>query len=248
MSMRNMSDLISKDSAFASEVLTIANSALYASRVPIQSILQAIALLGTDSLRGVCLTVGVRSYMGKSLNHASLRAIWRHSLACGLIAEKLAGPTLLNKDTAYTAGVLHDIGRTALAVLLPREYAALLTSHAGPSSSLLERERELFGFDHCEAGRQLIASWNLPGYFAEVVSDHHEAALDGASWGIPDLIRLSCRLADTTGFAVSPGCEVLAYPDLLAASTEAQKKALAFDFKSLSTDISTKINALEVAV
>jgi putative nucleotidyltransferase with HDIG domain len=246
VSMRALSDLISTDSAFSSEVLTIANSALYASRVPIHSILQAVAILGTTTLRGVCLTVGVRAYMGKSLHHASLRAIWRHSLACGLIARQLAGAGATSKDTAYTAGVLHDIGRMALAVLQPKEYAALLGTHRGPAVSMLACEHALFGFDHCQAGAQLIANWNLPNEFDAVVAQHHADIDNDCSWRLPDLIRLSCRIADTVGFAVFPGCEIVAWADLLAACEEPARSHLPVDFAGFCFDISRSINALEL--
>ena len=75
VSMRQLGDLISFGPSFSSEVLTIANSALYAPRVPVTSILQAIAVLGLNRLRGVCLTVGIRAYLGESLKRLSLRAI-----------------------------------------------------------------------------------------------------------------------------------------------------------------------------
>ena len=143
VSMRHLSTLISSEPAFSSEVLTIANSALYATRFPITSVLQAIAVLGTKSLKGVCLTVGVRAYLGESLNHQSLRAIWRHSLACALVARQLARAGSMDKDAAYTAGILHDIGRLALAVISPKEYAALLETHCGSARSALEAERDV---------------------------------------------------------------------------------------------------------
>jgi putative nucleotidyltransferase with HDIG domain len=246
-SLRQLSELISTDSAFSSEVLTIANSALFGSRVPIRTVLQAVATLGSNSLKGLCLTVGVRVYLGKTLNHHSLRAIWRHSLACGLIAEHLATGTSLNKDTAYTAGVLHDIGRMGLAVLRPKEYEGLLATHTGTAASMLGRERELFGFDHCEAGLQLIASWNLPIDFTAVVADHHAGAIDRCSWRLPDLLRMSCRIADTVGFAVFPGCTLDVYPDLLATCTEAELKRIPQDFAAFAFEISSKINAVEIA-
>src|SRR5271156_2766009 len=132
--MRQLGDLISSDPSFSSEVLTIANSAWYAPRSPVTSILQAIAVLGTNRLIGVCLTVGVRAYLGKSLNHESSRAIWRHSLACALIAEQLAQAGSMNRNIAYTAGALHDIGRLALAVIQPERYDALLMTHNGSPS------------------------------------------------------------------------------------------------------------------
>jgi HD-like signal output (HDOD) protein len=88
--LHQFSDLISSDPAFASEVLTIANSLLYAPRYPANSILQAIAVLGANALQGVCITVGVRSYMGRSMTLPAMKALWRHNLACAIIAQRLA--------------------------------------------------------------------------------------------------------------------------------------------------------------
>ena len=85
----------------------------------------------------------------------------------------------IDKDTAYTAGILHDVGRVALAVIQPKGYAALLDKHHGPAASMLVAEREMFGLDHCEAGRQLIADWKLPQSFEAVVADHHSELRSG---------------------------------------------------------------------
>ena len=62
--LHQLSELISSDAAFASEVLTIANSLVYAPRFPATTILQAIAVMGANHLQGMCLTVGVRTYLG----------------------------------------------------------------------------------------------------------------------------------------------------------------------------------------
>jgi HD-like signal output (HDOD) protein len=245
--MRQLSDLISSEPAFSSEVLTIANSALYAHRVPINSVLQAIAILGTDNLKGLCLTVGVRAYLGNSLDHESLRAIWRHSLACALIANRLAAAGTKDKDSAYTAGILHDIGRLALAVISPREYATLLETHSGPPAGALEAERELFGFDHCEGGRHLIADWKMPPCLTEVVADHHSPRVNYDTWQMPDIIHLSCRMADTVGFAVFQGCELTPYADLLATLPDRERRTFCPDGKVLAFDVSSKINAVEFA-
>jgi HD-like signal output (HDOD) protein len=245
--MRQLSDLISSEPAFSSEVLTIANSALYAHRVPINSVLQAIAILGTDNLKGLCLTVGVRAYLGNSLDHESLRAIWRHSLACALIANRLAAAGTKDKDSAYTAGILHDIGRLALAVISPREYATLLETHSGPPAGALEAERELFGFDHCEGGRHLIADWKMPPCLTEVVADHHSPRVNCDTWQMPDIIHLSCRMADTVGFAVFQGCELTPYADLLAMLPDRERRTFCPDGKVLAFDVSSKINAVEFA-
>jgi putative nucleotidyltransferase with HDIG domain len=245
--MRQLGDLISSGPSFSSEVLAISNSALYAPRSPVTSILQAIAVLGLDRLKGVCLTVGVRAYLGKSLNHLWLRAIWRHSLACALIAEQLAQAGSMNKNTAYTAGVLHDMGRLALVVINPEAYNALLMTHSGSPSSILPREGDLFGFDHCDAGRHLVMDWKLPTDFEAIVSDHHAPRQKHGSWNLAASINVSCRIADAIGFAVFPGCEVTPYPDLLGELPERECKMLPADRETLAFEVSSKINAVEVA-
>jgi HD-like signal output (HDOD) protein len=244
--MRQLSALISSEPAFSSEVLTIANSALYASRSPITSVLQAIAMLGTKSLKGLCLTVGIRAYLGKSLNDLTLRAIWRHSLACALIARHLAEIGAMDGDAAYSAGIIHDVGRLALVVISPKAYAQLLEKHQGPASSILEAERTLFGFDHCEAGGHLVADWKLPSSFETVVSSHHCLRQKGDAWNMPDLINVSCRIADTIGFSVFRGCEVTPYQDLLEELPDRERKSFCPDQEKLTFEISTKINASEV--
>jgi putative nucleotidyltransferase with HDIG domain len=174
-----------------------------------------------------------------------LRAIWRHSLACALLAEELARAGLIDKDAAYTSGILHDVGRLALAVLRPRQYAALLETHSGTPGSILKPERQLFGFDHCEAGRNLVADWKLPPSFTAIVSDHHSCAGRETGWGMTALINLSCRMADTVGFAVFPGCEATAYADLLEELPDRERKVFPTDVENFALDIASKINAIE---
>ena len=181
--LHQLCDLISSDPAFASEVLTVANSLLYAPRYPSTSILQAVAVLGANTLQGMCVTVGVRAYLGKTMSYPAMRNLWRHNLACAIIAERLASGGFIDKDIAYTSGILHDIGRMALAVFQPKAYAELLEKHRGSAVSMLEAERQLFGWDHCETGRQLIGDWKLPDNFEAVVAEHHSAAPNGWRMG-----------------------------------------------------------------
>lgn len=243
--LHQLSELILSDPAFASEVLTIANSLLYAPRFPASSILQAIAVMGANHLQGMCLTVGARTYLGKAMNDPSIRGLWRHNVACALIAEQLASVGFMEKEIAYTSGVLHDIGRLALAAIRPKEYAALLGSHRGPSSSLLEGERELFGWDHCQVGKRLIVEWKLPADFEAVVSEHHAPRLEDGTWGMGELIKLSCRMADTAGFAAFPGCELTAYPVLLEQLPARERRLFHPEVETLAFEVGSKIQSLE---
>jgi HD-like signal output (HDOD) protein len=243
--LHQLCDLISTDTALASEVLMVANSVLYSPRYPSISILQAIAILGANTLQGMCITVGVRAYLGKSMSYPAMRDLWRHNLACGLIAERVAAAGFLDKDTAYTSGILHDIGRVALAVIQPKEYSSLLEKHNGPPESILDGEWELFGWDHCETGRRLVADWSLPPELEPVVSEHHETVGGEAAWGMGELIKVSCRLADALGFPSFHGCERAEFDALMDALPMRERSRFCKDRQTLAAEIADGIHAIE---
>ena len=245
--LTQLSELISSDAAFASEVLTVANSLLYAPRFPSNSILQAISVLGSDHLQGMCMTVGMRAYLGRSLSDTAMRALWRHSLACAVIAERLAGAGGMSKDTAYTSGVLHDVGRFALAVIRPKEYTELLGKHEGTAASILDAEAELFGFNHCQVGKKLIVDWKLSPEFNPIVSEHHSTREenDPGGWDMSELIKVSCRLADCAGFQAFPGCAVGPYEELLGLLPPVERSVLPGELEVLMEDVSSRIEGVE---
>jgi HD-like signal output (HDOD) protein len=193
----------------------------------------------------MCLTVGVRSYLGKSLNNPVIRNVWRHNLACAMIAEQLASAGFMDKDTAYTSGVLHDMGRLALAVIKPKEYSALLATHEGTGASILPLEQELFGCDHCQAGGHLIADWKLPSDFDPIVSEHHSPRRPDGVWSMAELIKVSCKLADTAGFFAFPGCEITPFSELLEQLPARERRSFHTDLETLVTEVSTRISAVE---
>jgi HD-like signal output (HDOD) protein len=247
MSMCRLSDLISSDPALCSEVLTIANSPLVAHRFPVTSILQAVAMMGTSALKGLCLTVAVRGYLGKSMRYPGLRALWRHSLAVACIAEHLVNVGLMDADDAHTAGILHEIGRFALAVLYPVAYSYLLETHEGTNESLMECERELFGLDHVEVGQRLVVDWSLPKPFREVIGHGECSSSLGESWSMGALIHMSCRIADAVGFPVFAGCDVTPFHDLLGFLPQQQQAFFSPDAADLAEDLHRRINGCESA-
>lgn len=243
--LHQLSELISSDPAFASEVLSVANSMLYAPRYPASSILQAIAVLGANTLQGVCITVGVRAYLGKSMTHPAVRRLFHHNLACAIIAQRLASGGIIDKDLAYTCGILHDIGRIALAVIQPRDYAALLAGHRGSAASVLERERELFGWDHCETGHRMVAAWKLPADFDAAVFDHHDPRQADGAWGLAELIKMSCKMADSAGFPAFEGCESIPYPELLEELPARERSLFYPEQERLAVEVAAGIHAVE---
>ena len=245
--LHEICDLISSDPAFASEVLTVANSLLYAPRYPSTSIMQAVAVLGANTLQGMCVTVGVRAYLGKAMSYPAMRALWRHNLACALIAQRLASGGTIDRDMAYTSAILHDIGRMALAVIQPKGYAALLERHRGTAASMLDAERSLFGWHHCEIGRQLIGDWKLPESLEAVVADHLEPRRADGAWDEAELVKASCAIASALGFAAFAGCEARAYDELLGTLPTPERRLFQPDGETLKYELEESIHAIELA-
>ena len=243
--LHHLCDLISSDPAFASEVLTVANSLLYAPRYPSTSIIQAVAVLGANTLQGMCVTVGVRAYLGKTLNLPATRNLWRHNLACAIVAQRLAQGGFIDKDTAFTSGILHDVGRMGLAVVQPAAYAGLLDRHRGSPETMLDAERGLFGWDHCETGRQLVSGWKLPEEFEAVVAEHHEPRRTDGSWDVPELVKVSCAMASAIGFAAFPGCETRPFGELLEMLPARERRLFQVDAETLRKEVSESIRAIE---
>lgn len=244
--LSELHDLISADPAFATEILRLANSPLYGIRSSITSTVQATMLLGFERVKGVALTIAMRSYIGNSLHIPALRASWRHSLACAMVAEEL-GKVIsrdIDKDAAYTNGLIHDIGRLGLAVMQPELYIPLVQRIHNGSASLLQSERELFGVDHCEAGRLMVTSWSLPNEFIDIVARHHEARTVEAFDPLA-LVSLSCRMSDALGFDFAPCADCHSYEDLLRELPAQARTQMTQHPEELTARIEEKIAAIE---
>lgn len=242
--MRELSALISTDAALSGEILRIANSALYGLRIEVESALTAMVLLGLDRVRSVVVTSALRHYIGRSLDAPWMRVCWRHSLATGLLAKELAKGSTTSEDVAYTAGILHDVGRLALAMAYPTRYSEFILNPEPTSLEILEAERELFGIDHCEAGEILMSKWNIPKNLVVVASQHHDLP-QGNDPGVLTMVRHGCRLADVLGFEVVRGGRRATYEDLLAELPPTSK--LPRDQQDLAFLIASKINSIEMS-
>jgi len=246
-SLPDLCNLIRSDPGFSTAILRIANSPLVAFPKNVSSVLQASMLLGFQRLRTAVITVGLKTYLQNSFTPL-MQSCWRHSVACAIIAERSAKGNFflyLDKDFAYTAGILHDIGRVAMATIMPAAYARVVERGADNPQSILQSEREFCGIDHCQAGLSLTTAWNLPEAFSQITACHHDPQvhLSGAAALLPP----SCALADALAFAVIPCRSSRDYNEILAEFPEPARKHFPADAKELAAEIATEINVLESA-
>jgi HD-like signal output (HDOD) protein len=199
--IRELVALISSDPAFSVQILQVANSPLFGFRSKIDSLQSALVVLGLRRIRSLCMTVATSNHMKGVLHIEELARCWRHMLACALLTEELAHSCSAFEDRAYTAGLLHDVGRLGLLLAYPNEYAELLRHAERNALELLDLEHQELGMNHCEAGRVLAEHWNLPPDFQIVAARHHDPQ-SNATVDLLTLVHLGCRLADSLGFWV----------------------------------------------
>ncbi len=198
--MKKIVGLLRIDPALSAEILRVSNSALYGLSRRVDNVSHAIAVLGTEVVKRLALTVALGRFSHSFLRNQELRICWDHSVACALIAEELAEALDVARDRAYTSGLLHDVGRLALLACYPNEYGNLLAVARENDFDELECERQLFDIDHCAAGEWLGREWNLPQDFVDAIGQHHTA--EAADRSMLSIIAAASAVADTIGFNV----------------------------------------------
>ena len=196
--MKKIVELLRIDAALSAEILRVSNSALYGLSRRVDNVSHAIVVLGTEVVKRLALTVALGRFSHGFLRNQGLRICWDHSVACALIAEELAEAMDVPKDRAYTAGLLHDVGRLALLACYPNEYGNLIVVARENDFDELECERQLFDIDHCAAGEWLGREWNLPQDFVDAIGQHHTAEATDRS--MISVITAANAVADTIGF------------------------------------------------
>jgi len=186
--------VLEKDPALSSNVLKLANSALYASGNLVSDLRTAIQRLGMDAILSLCRGVAViRNYrVGELLDVVHL---WQHSTAVGLTAKAIC-KHLKNyslAETAFLAGLLHDIGKIALDRCFTEEYTPVLNAIKTGEDGV-ETEKRILGVTHMEVGVVVATDWKFPDTIIEVIRDHH-APEPGAL--LPFLIHYSDLLVRT---------------------------------------------------
>jgi putative nucleotidyltransferase with HDIG domain len=232
--------MISAEPVFATRVLQMANSPLFALTAQVKTLSHAIVVLGLARVKSITVTRALGDFVAPALSIRSLRVCWQNSLAGALLAEKLARACKLDADVAYVAGLLRDIGRLALLVKYPDSYANLLAVSGEHAFDLMNTERELFDVDHCQAGVWLMERMPFPPELAEVVAHHHDAPAE-KTFRMLHLIRVADRMADALGFAVAVQVNQPVFADVLQELPEAALVRFHCEEEELRSEIEARI-------
>ena len=234
--------VIEGDPAFAAEILFLANSPLFGFRSEMHALRHAVTVLGLDRIKALTVTVAMRAYLGQA--SPLVRQCWRHSAACAVIAEEISASFDVLGDRAYTAALMHDIGRLGLLKSYAREVAPVLTAQYRDPAEVLMAERVAINVDHGMAGAWLVKTWAFPGEFAEICEHHHDAIRPN-DVPVLQVVKTACLIADTLGYTAVRYRSLPGYQDLLTATLPQHEPKKLPSEEQLRTNVDARLVAFE---
>lgn len=174
---------VAHDPALTAKTLRLANCAAFGLQIKVTTIQQAITFLGVQTMRNLITAAAVTGcFPAGRCPGFDDKAFWRHAGASAACARGLARRMRFNQDVAFTAGLLHDVGRLALASSHPEAYGAVLAWRRQHDCSLLEAERAVLGLDHVDAGVALADHWNFSDTMRQAIARHHAPDMPGSGF------------------------------------------------------------------
>ncbi|KAB8057426.1 HDOD domain-containing protein [Janthinobacterium sp. FT14W] len=184
---------IELDQALAAKTLRIANSSFYGMQSKVTSIPQAVSVLGFHSIRTVVTACALTGSFAPVAGF-DFQAFWRHSLATAVAARLLAQHLRVSPETAFTAGLLHDLGTLVLVTRFPAEHALARDYRQAHDCQMAEAELAVLGIDHAQVGSALAAYWKFPTAIQQAVADHHAIERLDAG-GLPLAVHMANAVA-----------------------------------------------------
>ena len=222
-SLKSLEEIITRDQGFTTRLLRIANSPYYGQDRKIESISQAIMLIGFDTLRSLILATSLRDL---HRNYGPFeQKLWEHALGVGLCSSLIAMIThLSNSDEALVSGLLHDVGKTVINNAMPEMYIKIYEKLHQEKRLSIEIENEILGFNHSIIGSLISKKWKLPEKYEVVITYHHENSYpeyeDQAFADICNIIKVADQICLNLGIGLKEPIEVTIENDLVGLNKE----------------------------
>ncbi len=171
-----VAEVIRRDPSLTARMLRLVNSVYYGLSSPVNSIEDAVFYLGVRQIRQLVMVTPILEDFQKLAGNASFpwREFWQHCIGTAILAREVISTLRAPTDEVdYVAGLIHDVGKIAMASACPEHFELIHQSAETSPLSLLEREQQILGVDHCEVGAMYLRSHNLPEALIDVARFHH---------------------------------------------------------------------------
>jgi putative nucleotidyltransferase with HDIG domain len=215
--LESIADAIRTDPAIAVKLIRIANSAAFARPESVSTPLEAVRRLGLQQVRQHVTNLEIMENLSDTgTNTLDAKLFWEHSLAVASASAMIAKATnAMSPDLAYTAGLLHDMGRLLLSQALEEDYPESIQFARENQLALDPIERRMFGVDHASVMDSILKKWDLSDELIAPIVHHHKG-LSTIELDCPDRVEpvAIVSLADRLAHALSLGCSgnLVIYP------------------------------------
>ncbi|MDH4284269.1 MAG: HDOD domain-containing protein [Gallionellaceae bacterium] len=185
---------IAQDPGLSTKILRMANSPFYGLTRKVGSVHDAVVVLGFNSLRSLSLASGLACiHQPNSRHQLDYHTFLGRSFCVANYAEVLAQCLGSERHTAFTAGMLYDIGQVVLDICMPEQFSAVLVQQRISGQDLIEIERSVLGVDHVLIGAEMMRRWNFPEAVELAVRDWR-APGGGAGGFLASIVHIAVLL------------------------------------------------------
>ena len=186
---------ISLDPALAAKTLRLANSSFYGMARHVTSLSEAASVLGLRTVRTVVTTAALTGSIAAPVCEGfDFNAFWRHAVSAAVGSKLVAIATGVDSEAAFTAGLLHDIGRLVLAAGFPQRYEEVLAHGDARGIELGDREHQLLGIDHAAVGALVAEHWRFPKPIVDAIAGHHALPTGADAVTLTQVVHLADHL------------------------------------------------------
>jgi putative nucleotidyltransferase with HDIG domain len=211
-SLTDLERVVKPDPSLTANILRMANSARYHAMNRIVTVKDAIQRVGTRGLFEIATGHAFVRVIPQFLPGYGIDAtrFWTHSVAVAVFAQKVLKRSPAEAEVAFTAGLLHDLGKLVIGAFLEEKAAEvreLLNGKTETPLSFINAEREFLGTDHAEVGLAIARKWRLPDYVADAARWHHSPreAKVGSARRIATAVHVANCLAHSLGYGADLG-------------------------------------------
>lgn len=217
---RELDNYVCSDLGVAALVMRVVNSAFYSHGNKIANIPKAISVLGFNVVRSLAMLAFSRSLFALTRNELFQRHIWQHSLLTALAGQTICSELgdANDRDEAFIAGLMHDMGKVLLFRHSQHRYLEALSLVLNRGYASIDAEQRIFGCDHVEVGREAVTQWKLPERFADFMgADLAQARPEFSSDPVLASLAAANYLTRSNGIGAKPETDIQTRKAALAA-------------------------------
>ena len=202
-----IAEVIRRDPSLTARLLRMVNSVFFDLTAKVNNIEEAVFYLGLRQIRELARATPVIEELERLQPHGlklPWKELWKHSIGSAIMTREILASTttmLVDDDTDYIIGLLHNVGKVVLATTFPEQFAVVTEKQAASTLEICELERTLIGWDHARVGGYYLQRHRLAPEIVNAVLHHNDPENAGENAFFAASVQVADQLVRTTGMA-----------------------------------------------